>query len=316
MGLLEDFGVWVAASVLGLDGQAAEAMSFFIYDTIKIFTLLAIMVFLVSIMRTFVTPQKIKGWLGGKREGLGNVIAALIGIPTPFCSCSAVPLFIGLVEAGVPLGVTFSFLIASPLINEVAIALLLSLFGLEITILYIALGLAIAICAGIIIGRLGLEKEIDESVFKHKARIKKDEKLSWDDRIEYAKEQVVWITSRVGPYIIFGVGIGALVHGYVPVGILTQIAGPDNIFAVPLAVLVGIPLYSNAAGAIPIIQALIGKGMAMGTALALMMSITALSFPEMIILRKVLSTKLIAIFATILAVSFIAVGVIMNFVLA
>ncbi|MCX8205823.1 MAG: permease, partial [Candidatus Micrarchaeota archaeon] len=192
MGVLEYFGIWMAASVLGLQGQAAEAVAFFIYDTIKIFLLLAVMVFLVSIVRTFVTPQKIKRWLGGRREGVGNVLAALLGVPTPFCSCSAVPLFIGFIEAGVPLGVTFSFLIASPLINEVAIALLLGLFGVEIAALYIGLGLVIAVAAGIIIGRLHLENEIEKSVFRLKPKRKREDKLTWDDRIEYAKEQVSW----------------------------------------------------------------------------------------------------------------------------
>ncbi|MCX6768144.1 MAG: permease [Candidatus Micrarchaeota archaeon] len=314
--MLEDFAGWIVYGLLSMphDG-AAEVINYFIYDTLKVFILLAVMVFLVSIIRTFVTPEKVRKWLGGRREGAGNVLAALLGVPTPFCSCSAVPLFIGFLEAGVPLGITFSFLIASPLVNEVAIALLWGLFGWQVTALYIGTGLLIAIIAGITIGRLGLESQVEKFAYEMTLVKKKEKNRSWRQRIGFAKQQTLQITAAVGPYIILGVAIGALVHGLVPVGFLAEIAGRSNPFAVPIAVLIGVPLYSNAAGTIPIIQALMEKGMAMGTALALMMSITALSLPEMIILRKVLKPKLIAVFALILAAAFTFTGLLFNAVL-
>lgn len=313
MGLLEDFGYWIASST-GFHGQAAEALSFFVYDTIKVILLLMFMVFLVSMIRTYVTRERIKKWLGGRKEGIGNVLAALLGIPTPFCSCSAVPIFIGFLESGVPLGITFSFLIASPMINEIAIALLLGMFGWQITVLYIVSGLIISIIGGIIIGRLGLEKEVESFVLKMRIKSTK-KKTTWRERIDYSKNQTLFITKKVLPYIAVAIAVGAVIHGFVPMGFLSEIAGRDNPLAVPIAVLIGIPLYSNAAGTIPIIEALISKGMATGTALAFMMSITALSLPEMIILRKVLKPKLMAIFIIIIALSLIATGLLFNFII-
>ena len=317
MGVLEDFAGWVVHSLLGMQQKEklAEALNFFIYDTIKVFLLLAAMVFLVAIVRTYVTPQRVRKWLGGRKEGVGNVLAALLGVPTPFCSCSAVPLFIGFVESGVPLGITFSFLIASPAINEVAIALLLGMFGWKITALYIGTGLAIAIAAGMIIGRLKLEGEVEEFVYKIRQKKLSEKPMSWKQRLEFGKTETRDIVLRVAPFLVLGIGIGALMRGYVPVGSLSELAGMGNPLAVPIAVLVGVPLYSNAAGVLPIVQVLIDKGMAMGTALAFMMSVTALSLPEMIILRKVLKPKLIAIFAGILALSFIVMGLIFNAVI-
>jgi uncharacterized membrane protein YraQ (UPF0718 family) len=313
MGLLEDFGYWLVYSVLGVtDAQLGEALAFFVYDTIKVFLLLAAMVFLVSILRTFVTPNKVKEWLGGRREGIGNALAALLGIPTPFCSCSAVPLFIGFMDAGVPLGVTFSFLIASPLINEVAAALLFGLFGWQVALLYIATGFAIAVLAGIAIGRLGLESEVEEFVLKARAKALKERKMDWRERIGFAKCETIDITRKVGPYILLGIGLGAFIHGYAPMDFLSGIAGPGNPLAVPIAVAIGVPLYSNAAGTIPIVQALMDKGMALGTALAFMMSVTALSLPEMIILRRVLKPRLLAAFIAILALSFTFTGLLFN----
>lgn len=316
MGLLEDFAAWLVLGVLGMpEGRAAEVLAYFIYDSIKVLILLAVMVFLVSVVRTFVTPEKVRKWLGGRREGVGNVLAALLGVPTPFCSCSAVPLFIGFLEAGVPLGVTFSFLIASPLVNEVAIALLWGLFGWQVTALYILTGLVIAVVAGIIIGRLKLENQIERFAREMTVVKARQKKMDWSARLGFAKGETARITKSVAPYILLGVGIGALIHGLVPVGFLADLAGRSNPLAVPIAVLIGIPLYSNAAGTIPIVQALMEKGMAMGTALALMMSITALSLPEMIILRKVIKPKLIAIFALILALAFTFTGLLFNAVL-
>ncbi|MFA5049997.1 MAG: permease [Candidatus Micrarchaeia archaeon] len=313
--MIEQFSSYLVYQVLSLNqkSQLAESLNFFIYDTIKVFLLLAIMIFLVSILRTYITREKIKKILGGKREGIGNIFAALLGIPTPFCSCSAVPIFIGFIESGVPLGITFSFLIAAPMINEIALALLFSLFGWKIALLYIISGLFIAIFAGIIIGRLNLEDQIED--FHIKIKKKKEKKWDLNERLLFAKEETLRIIKKVGPYIILGVGFGAFIHGFVPADFLADIAGKDNPLAVPIAVLIGIPLYANAGGVIPIVQALISKGMAIGTALAFMMSVTALSFPEMIILRKVIKSKLLGIFIGILAISFVFIGLLFNLII-
>ena len=314
MDIFEQLGSWIVNGVFGVaaGSRASDVAVYFVADVTKIFLLLSVMVFLISIVRTFITPQKVKKWLGGRKEGVGNVLAALLGVPTPFCSCSAVPLFIGFVEAGVPLGITFSFLVSAPLVNEVAAVLLLGLFGWKVTALYIGSGLAIAVLAGVFIGRLNLESEVEEFVRKVRSKKQDEKMMAFQERLDFAKAETIDIVKRVGPYIFLGVGIGALIHGLAPVGFLSDIAGRDNPLAVPVAVLIGIPLYSNAAGTIPIVQALMAKGMALGTALAFMMSVTALSLPEMIILRKVLKPKLLAIFIIILAVSFVAVGLLFN----
>jgi uncharacterized membrane protein YraQ (UPF0718 family) len=277
--------------------------------------MLAVIVFAVAIVRTFITPQKVKKWVAGRSEGVGNVVAALLGIPTPFCSCSAVPLFIGFVESGVPLGITFSFLIASPLINEVAAAMLFAMFGWQIALIYIVSGLIIAIVAGLIIGRLHLEGEVEEFVWKCKMYEQADKVMTGKDRIIFAKNESRDITLKVLPYILLGIAIGAVIHGYAPADFLVNIAGPDNPFAVPIAVLIGIPLYSNAAGMIPIMEVLTSKGMAMGTALAFMMAVIGLSLPEMIILRKVIKIKLLLVFAGILFVAFTLTGYLFNAIL-
>lgn len=313
----ESIGSYAVYTLAGMSESdpLSGALEFFIADSIKVSLLLSSMVFLVSIVRTYVTPQKIRKMLGGRKEGAGNLFAALLGIPTPFCSCSAVPLFIGLVEAGVPLGVTFSFLIASPLINEVALALLLSMFGWQVAALYIGTGLLVAVAAGITIGRLGLESEVEDFVYKVRSKELAESGMGWKGRLSFAKGETVDILRRVGPFLLLGIGAGAFIHGYAPVGLLSEIAGPDNPLAVPVVVLIGIPLYSNAAGTMPVVQALMSKGMAMGTALAFMMSVTALSLPEMIILRKVLKPKLLATLALTLAASFILTGLLFNAVL-
>jgi len=314
---LQLFADWVTYSLLGLvEGTPlASSVNFFIYDSIKVTLLLAVIVFLVAIVRTYITPQRVKKWVAGRTEGVGNVVAAVLGIPTPFCSCSAVPLFIGFVESGVPLGITFSFLIASPLINEVAAAMLLAMFGWQIALLYIVSGLIIAIVAGIIIGRLHLESEVEEFVWKCKMQDQPDKVLTWKDRITFARNESREITLKVLPYILIGIAIGAIIHGYAPADFLVNIAGQNNPLAVPIAVLIGIPLYSNAAGMIPILEVLTSKGMAMGTALAFMMAVIGLSLPEMIILRKVIKIKLILIFAGILFVAFTMTGYLFNWIL-
>jgi uncharacterized membrane protein YraQ (UPF0718 family) len=315
--MLQEFADWISYSVLGLakDSQIGAAANFFIYDSIKVTLMLAVIIFLVGVVRTFITPEKVKKWLGGKSEGIGNVLAALLGVPTPFCSCSAVPLFIGFVEAGVPLGVTFSFLIASPLINEIAATMLFAMFGWQIAALYIISGLAIAIVAGIAIGRLKLENEIESFVYKIKAKNAVEGQMGWRQRLGFGISESRDITIKVLPYLLFGIAIGGLIHGYAPADFLASVAGKSNPLAVPLAVIVGIPLYSNAAGMVPIVGVLISKGMAMGTALAFMMSVIGLSLPEMIILRKVLKPKLLAVFALVLFLSFVATGYIFNAVL-
>lgn len=315
--MLQEFADWATYSVLGLakNSQMGAAANFFIYDSIKVTLLLAVIVFIVGMIRTFVTPQRVKKWLRGRREGVGNVLAALLGVPTPFCSCSAVPLFIGFVESGVPLGITFSFLIASPLINEVAATMLFAMFGWQIAALYIISGLMIAIIAGMIIGRLHLEDEVEGFVYKIKAGKSKDRGMSWKQRIDFGVAESEGITLKVLPYLLLGIAIGGIIHGYAPSDFLANIAGRDNPLAVPVAVLIGIPLYSNAAGMVPILGVLISKGMAVGTALAFMMSVIGLSLPEMVILRKVLKPKLLAVFVLVLFISFVLTGYIFNLVL-
>jgi len=315
--MLQEFADWVTYTVLGLaqNSPLASSINFFVYDSIKVTVMLAIIVFGVAIIRTYITPQKVKKWVAGRTEGVGNIVAAVLGIPTPFCSCSAVPLFIGFVESGVPLGITFSFLIASPLINEVAAAMLLAMFGWQIAAIYIISGLVIAIIAGIIIGRLHLEGEVEDFVYKIKLHDLAEKAMTWKDRLIYAKNESRDITLKVLPYILLGIAIGAVIHGYAPADFLVNIAGKNNPLAVPIAVLIGIPLYSNAAGMIPIMEVLTAKGMAMGTALAFMMAVIGLSLPEMIILRKVIKIKLLAIFAAILFISFTLTGYLFNAVL-
>jgi hypothetical protein len=316
--MLKSFAEYVTYSLIGLKQgtHLADAIEFFIYDTIKIFLLLSVIIFAVSIIRSYFPPEKTKKILSHKKEFIGNILAALLGIVTPFCSCSAVPLFIGFVEAGVPLGVTFSFLISSPMVNEVAIVLLFGLFGWKVTAIYIGTGLLVAIFGGIIIGKLKLEKWVEEYVYSfHDGQEYEILKQSFRERLQYAKDSTIDILKRIWLYIIIAIGIGGFIHGYVPEDFLVRYAGPGNPFAVPIAVLLGVPLYANAAGVIPIVYALMEKGLSMGTVLAFMMAVTALSLPEMIILRKVLKLPLLAVFAGIMTVTIIAVGYLFNAIL-
>jgi uncharacterized membrane protein YraQ (UPF0718 family) len=315
--VLQLFADWVTYSLLGIaqGTPLASSVNFFVNDIIWVSLLLAVVVFGVAVVRTFITPQKVKKLVAGRTEGVGNVLAALLGIPTPFCSCSAVPLFIGFVESGVPLGITFSFLIASPLINEVAAAMLLAMFGWQIALIYIVSGLIIAIIAGIIIGRLHLEGEVEEFVWKCKMHDQEDKPMTWRERVLFAINESKSITLTVFPYIAIGIAIGAIIHGYAPADFLASFAGPGNPLAVPIAVIIGIPLYSNAAGMIPVMQVLTAKGMAMGTALAFMMAVIGLSLPELIILRKVIKIKLLAIFVGIMFVAITLTGYLFNAIL-
>lgn len=316
--MLRNFAEYLVYDVIYLEysSRLADALVFFIYDTIKIFLLLSIIIFIVSIIRSYFPPEKTKRILSHKKVFMGNILAALLGVVTPFCSCSAVPLFIGFVEAGIPLGVTFSFLISSPMVNEVAVVLLFGLFGWKVTAIYIGAGLCVAILGGFIIGRLKLEKWVEEYVYKfHNGSQYEILKQSFRERLQYAKDNTIDILKRVWLYILIAIGIGGFIHGYVPEDFLTHYAGKGNFFAVPVAVLLGVPLYSNAAGVIPIVYALMEKGLSMGTVLAFMMAVTALSLPEMIILRKVLKIPLLGVFAGIMTVTIIAVGYLFNAIL-
>ena len=310
---------WLADTItyqlLGLPpgSHRAESLNFFLYDVPKIYCLLIVIVFLVAIVRTFLPPEQIRRLLSHKKEFVGNILAALLGIFTPFCTCSAIPLFIGMLESGVPLGVTMSFLVSSPMVNEVALVLLWGLFGWQVALTYIVSGLVIAVLSGLLIGRLKLEKEVEGFVYQVKPiKPAGGEKLAWHDRLTYGAEYVKDIFSQVWLYVLIGVGLGALVHGYVPVEFVTRYAGRGNPFAVLIAVAIGVPLYSNAAGTIPIVQALIGKGLQLGTTLAFMMSVTALSLPEFIILRKVLKPKLLLTFFGTVAAGIIITGYLFN----
>lgn len=309
---------WLTYTVLGLSPTSKLGMSvdFFLFDVPKVLILLAVVIFFVAIIRSFFPPEKTRKLLSHTTLYLGNVLAALLGIVTPFCSCSAVPLFIGFVESGVPLGVTFSFLVASPMINEVAIILLYGLFGWKITALYIGSGLVIAIVSGIIIGKLGLESWVEEYVYKIRMGDAGElPQQSWSEKLAYARSYVGEIVGKVWPYVVVGIGIGAVMHGYIPDDFLAKYAGAGNPLAVPLAVLVGVPLYSNAAGVIPLVSVLAEKGVAMGTALAFMMAVVGLSLPEAIILRKVLKPKLIAVYFGVNAVGIVIIGYLFNAVL-
>ncbi len=316
---LGDFADWTI-SVLGLtrDTHLGEAVHFFAYDTPKVFLLLIGVVYLIGVIQTFFSPERTRALLAGKRLGIGNTLAALLGIVTPFCSCSAVPLFIGFLSAGVPLGVTFSFLISAPMVNEIALALLLGLFGWKIAALYLVTGLAVAIVAGLVIGRLGMERHLQDwvrEIHAGNAAPTTGDQLSWEDRLRGGLHHVKEIVGKVWPYIIVGIGVGAAIHGYVPQDFMASIMGKDAWWSVPGAVILGIPMYTNAAGIIPIVEALIGKGAALGTTLAFMMSVIALSLPEMLILRKVLKLPLIATFVGVVGTGILLVGFLFNAVL-
>jgi uncharacterized membrane protein YraQ (UPF0718 family) len=294
-----------------------ESVAFFLYDVPKILLLLSGMIFVITIIRTFFSAERTRQLLGGKRVGIGNVLAAMLGIVTPFCSCSAVPLFIGFVESGIPLGVTFSFLIAAPVINEVAIVLLFGLFGWRVAALYIVSGLTIAIAAGILIGELKLERWVEDFVWQTQFQAAPGDAttMTWKERIQHATSTVRDIIGKVWLYIVIGIALGAAIHGYVPTDALVDVLGKSAWWSVPVAVLIGIPLYSNAAGIIPIVSALIEKGASLGTALAFMMAVIGLSLPEAIILRRVLKPQLLAVFVGVVGLAIILTGYLFNLVM-
>jgi uncharacterized protein len=315
---LVPFSNWVAYDLFGIahGTHLGESVSFFFLDIPKVFMLLLLIVWAVGIIRSFFTPERTRSILAGKREFIGHGLAGALGVVTPFCSCSAVPLFIGFMEAGIPIGVTFSFLITAPMVNEIALALLLAMFGWRIALLYMATGLVIAISTGIVISHLKMERQVEDWVYEIRmgqapANL---QTLNWMGRIDYGFHQVREIVGRVWIYIILGIGAGAAIHGYIPAGMMAKYMGKEW-WAVPAVVLFGVPWYSNAAGVIPIVEALMGKGAALGTTLAFMMSVIAISFPEVVILRKVLKPKLIAVFIGVVAVGITIVGYIFNAIL-
>lgn len=315
-GMLPGLSQVMTYDLLGItrDSHLGDALEFFFYDTPKVLLLLTLVVFGVGIVRTFFTPERTRRILAGKRESVGNVMAALLGIVTPFCSCSAVPLFIGFVTAGVPMGVTFSFLIAAPMVNEIALVLLYGLLGWKVAALYLGTGLAVAILAGWVLGRLNLESSVEDWVMQIRtdpSMVPSDEQ-AWADRIEAGLRAVKDIVGKVWPYVVAGIAVGAGIHGYVPEGFMVAIMGKGAWWSVPAAVLVGIPMYSNAAGIVPVVEALLGKGAALGTVLAFMMSVIALSLPEMVILRKVLKPRLILVFAGVVGLGILLVGYLFN----
>jgi uncharacterized membrane protein YraQ (UPF0718 family) len=314
-GLLKQGVDWLTGRVMGLEAgtHLADAVNFFIYDTIKILLLLVTVIYLITMIRQSFSPQRVRRALSGKREGVGNIMAAGLGVVTPFCSCSACPLFLGFIESGIPLGVTFSFLISSPLVNEIALVMLYAMFGLKVAALYLAAGMTTAVIGGLAIGRMGMEDQVTR--FGIGGADLEEERVSLRQRSREAWEHTKQLLRKVGPWVIVGIAVGAGIHGYVPMDLVARHAGKDNLWAVPIAVLIALPLYSNAAGMVPIAQALYAKGMAMGTVLAFFMAVVGLSLPEFIILKQVIRPKLLAVFAGILTVSFVLFGYLFNAVL-
>ena len=317
--IVQPLSEWLSYTAFGLarGSHLGEAAAFFLYDTPKVLLLLVLIVFLVGIVRSFFTAERTRAILAGKRESVGNVLAALLGIVTPFCSCSAVPLFIGFVEVGVPLGVTLSFLISAPMVNEIALVMLFGMFGWKVAALYLVTGLTIAILSGFILGRMKLERFVEPWVYESmqaEATFER-ERLGFTGRIEKGLEAVKEIVGKVWPWVLAGIAVGAGIHGYVPEGLLATFMGKSAWWSVLAAVLIGVPMYSNAAGIIPVVEALLGKGAALGTVLAFMMSVIALSLPEMIILRKVLRPQLIATFVGVVGAGIMLVGWLFNAVL-
>lgn len=319
--IIQPFADWLAYGVLALphDSHLGESLAFFFYDVPKLLLLLSGMIFVISLLQTFIDTQKVRALVGKRGEGIGNIMAAMFGAITPFCSCSSVPLFIGFVQAGIPLGVTFSFLITSPLMNEVAFVLLIGLFGWKVAGLYLLSGVTIGVVSGLILGRLKLERYVEGFVYDIKQRanmdLKLEENLTWAERISRSWDSTKEIVRKVFLYVIIGIAIGAFIHGYVPQNALTGIMGESAWWSVPASVLVGIPLYSNAAGVIPIVSALLDKGASLGTVLAFMMSVVGLSLPEVIILRRVLKPQLIAVFIAVIAAAIVLTGYLFNLVM-
>ena len=309
---------WLTEDVLGLDTTTGwgAALAFFLLDLPKVLLLLIGVVTAVSFLRSFVSAERVRHALAGRNVVVGASAAAGFGVITPFCSCSAVPLFIGFVEAGVPLGVTFAFLIASPMVNEVALVLLWGLFGPAIAIAYMVCGLTVAIGAGLVIGRFNLERFVEPYVYQVHSGPAIELKMTIEQRARDAWASTRDLVRRIAPWVVIGIGLGALIHGYAPMDLVAQIGGRSNPLAVPLVIMLGVPLYANAAGTIPIVEALLGKGLPLGTVLAFMMAVTALSLPELLILRRVMRRELIAVFVIVVAGGILAVGYLFNVLIA
>ncbi|HEY9599847.1 MAG TPA: permease [Cyanophyceae cyanobacterium] len=321
---------WLATQIvtqlfrLSLTSHLGSSLHFFFYDVPKVLTLLLVISFIVGTLQSLLQPERVRYWLGGKRTLIGNFMAAMVGIITPFCSCSAVPLFIGFLEAGVPLGVTFSYLISAPMVNEVAVVLLWGLFGFKVTLLYIGFGVVLAILAGYVIGLLKLEQGVEPFVWElqesrhglsQNHRDLESKSMTWKQRFEQGQYQASEIFKSVWMYVVIGIAIGAGIHGYVPADFIVKWAGASNPFAVPIAVVMGVPLYANIAGVLPITEALVGKGMPLGTVLSFTMAVTALSLPEMVILRKVLRPNLLSLFIALVTLGIISIGYLFNLIL-
>jgi len=312
---------WIAFHLLGLTPKShlGEAVAFLFYDTPKVLLLLTLVVFIVTFLQTFVNPTRVRDALSKRRPGLGNALASLFGIITPFCSCSAVPLFIGFLRAGVPLGVTFSFLVAAPMVNEIALGMLFAMFGWKIALLYAGTGVAIAFASGLILGRLRMERYLEswvqDALNAPALGEVEEEQSTLPARFDLAVQGVKEIVGKVWPYILAGIAVGAFIHGYVPESLMAGLLGKNHWYSVPLAVLIGVPLYSNAAGVMPIVEALLGKGAALGSTLAFMMAVIGLSLPETIILSKVMRPRLIATFVGVVALGILLVGYLFNAIL-
>jgi len=318
---LQPIADWITYTVLNLshESRIGESLNFFIYDVPKILLLLSGMIFLITLVQTFVDVNKVRAIVEQYGEGTGNVMASFFGAITPFCSCSSVPLFIGFVQAGIPLGITFSFLITSPIMNEIAFVLLLGLFGWQVALMYLASGITIGIIGGLVLGRMGLEQYVEDFVYDVKVKSAgqsnlPENHLTWVERFRQARDGTQEIVQNVWLFVVIGIGIGAFIHGFVPENTLTGVMGDETWWSIPASVLLGIPLYSNAAGIIPIVSALLDKGASLGAALAFMMSVVALSLPEMIILRKVLKPRLIAIFIGVVGLSIMITGYLFNII--
>jgi uncharacterized membrane protein YraQ (UPF0718 family) len=309
---------WVVEQACGLSmaSHLGSSLHFFLYDAPKVLTLLLLISFAVGVLQTWLEPARVRRWLGGRTTLAGNALAAGVGVVTPFCSCSAVPLFIGFLKGGVPLGVTFSYLVAAPMVNEVAVALLWALFGARVTALYIGFGVTLAFAAGAVIGRLRLERWVEPFVWELDAPSAPDAAAA----PLRARLQAGWRSARdifrtVWPYVVGGIAAGAGIHGYVPADLIVRWAGPGNPFAVPVAVAIGVPLYANIAGVLPVTEALVGKGLPLGTVLSFTMAVTALSLPEMLILRRVLRPPLLGVFVALTAAGIVAIGYLFNWIM-
>jgi uncharacterized protein len=316
---LQSSADYLTVKVFGLElnSHLGGAISFFLYDSPKVLMLLALVVLGVTFVQTFVSPERTRDILARRAGAWGNLLASLLGIITPFCSCSAVPLFIGFVRVGVPLGATFSFLVSAPMVNEVALFMLLGLFGWKIAGIYALTGVSIAFISGWVLGKLKMERHLESWVLEmpFNAQAASDFRMSLPERLEASVQGVKEIVGKVWPYILAGIAVGAFIHGYVPESLMARFMGKGAWWSVPLSVLIGVPLYSNAAGVMPIVQALLGKGAALGTVLAFMMAVIGLSLPETIILRKVLKPTLIAVFIGVVATGILVVGYLFNFIL-